>query len=78
MISPKRNLYALGISMLIVATACESAAPLNESGNGQFAGFVDEYLVDFARRHPSIAAGNGIPDFDGTLDAFSAKPKACP
>ncbi|MDQ6611062.1 MAG: DUF885 domain-containing protein, partial [Gemmatimonadota bacterium] len=37
-----------------------------------FAAFVDGYLHDFARRHPSIAAGNGIHDFDGTLDDFSA------
>jgi uncharacterized protein (DUF885 family) len=37
-----------------------------------FAAFVDQYLLDFARRHPSIAAGNGLHDFDGTLDDFSA------
>ena len=37
-----------------------------------FAAFVDGYLHDFARRHPSIAAGNGIHEFDGTLDDFSA------
>jgi uncharacterized protein (DUF885 family) len=37
-----------------------------------FSTFVDTYLYNFARRHPSIAAGNGIHDFDGTLDDFSA------
>lgn len=37
-----------------------------------FSAFVDRYLQDFARRHPSIAAGNGIHDFDGTLDDYSA------
>ena len=37
-----------------------------------FRAFVDRYLQDFARRHPSIAAGNGIHDFDGTLDDYSA------
>src|SRR6185503_3772309 len=33
---------------------------------------VDRYLDDFARRHPSIAAGNGIHDHDDRLDDFSA------
>jgi uncharacterized protein (DUF885 family) len=37
-----------------------------------FAAIVDEYLDQFARRHPSIAAGNGIHTQDGTLEDFSA------
>lgn len=36
-----------------------------------FARFVDEYLDAFARRHPSIAAGNGLHDHDDRLDDFS-------
>jgi uncharacterized protein (DUF885 family) len=39
--------------------------------SAQFARFVDRYLDDFARRHPSIAAGNGIHDHDDRLDDFS-------
>lgn len=38
----------------------------------QFAALVDEYLDQFARRHPSIAAGNGIHAHDATLEDFSA------
>jgi uncharacterized protein (DUF885 family) len=38
----------------------------------QFAALVDEYLDQFARRHPSIAAGNGIHAHDGELEDFSA------
>ena len=38
----------------------------------QFARFVDRYLDDFARRHPSIAAGNGLHQHDDRLDDFSA------
>ena len=38
----------------------------------QLAALVDEYLEQFARRHPSIAAGNGIHTHDATLDDFSA------
>jgi uncharacterized protein (DUF885 family) len=34
---------------------------------------VDEYLDQFARRHPSIAAGNGLHAYDHTLEDFSAK-----
>src|ERR1044072_3302932 len=37
-----------------------------------FSKFVDQYLDDFARRHPSIAAGNGIHDHDDLLEDFSA------
>jgi uncharacterized protein (DUF885 family) len=33
---------------------------------------VDTYLDEFARRHPSIAAGNGLHDHDGILEDFSA------
>jgi uncharacterized protein (DUF885 family) len=40
--------------------------------SAQFARFVDRYLDDFARRHPSIAAGNGIHDHDDLLDDFTA------
>src|SRR4030095_928822 len=32
----------------------------------------DEYLDQFAARHPSIAAGNGIHSRDATLEDFSA------
>src|SRR6476620_7563784 len=38
-----------------------------------FARFVDRYLDDFARRHPSIASGNGLHKYDASLDDFSAR-----
>src|SRR5262245_6610631 len=57
---------ARSIAALAVCIACQrSAAP-------RFASVVDEYLDRFARRHPSIAAGNGIHTYDGTLEDFSA------
>jgi hypothetical protein len=37
-----------------------------------FGRFVDRYLDDFARRHPSIAAGNGLHQYDDLLEDFSA------
>src|SRR4051812_48589933 len=41
------------------------------SASVAFSKFVDGYLDDFARRHPSIAAGNGIHAHDDLLEDFS-------
>ena len=41
--------------------------------SSQFARFVDRYLDGFAKRHPSIAAGNGLHQHDDRLDDFSAR-----
>lgn len=40
--------------------------------SGEFASIVDDYLDAFARRHPSIAAGNGLHMHDDRLEDFSA------
>ena len=53
----------------LVVLAASRPAP---SASETFAKFVDGYLDDFARRHPSIAAGNGIHAHDDLLDDFSA------
>ena len=65
------NLRAFGRAcvVLAVALACE---PKPTQERETFAQFVDHYLADFTARHPSIAAGNGLHDADGTLDDFSA------
>src|SRR5262245_1049907 len=42
------------------------------SGGSRFAALVDEYLNQFAERHPSIAAGNGLHAHDASLEDFSA------
>lgn len=57
--------FPLALALALVACANQSAAP-------SFARFVDQYLDDFARRHPSIAAGNGIHAHDDLLDDMSA------
>jgi uncharacterized protein (DUF885 family) len=46
--------------------------PHQPSQSTEFGRFVDRYLDDFAKRHPSIAAGNGIHDHDDRLDDFTA------
>jgi uncharacterized protein (DUF885 family) len=49
--------------------------PMSMCGRGtpppSFANMVDEYLDQFALRHPSIAAGNGIHAHDDALEDFS-------
>lgn len=63
MIRPPRFLAIL--LCLTIPAACGPERP-------SFAGFVDRYLDDFARRHPSIAAGNGLHQHDDLLDDFSS------
>ena len=71
---PSRSLHALrnvvrgtgALGLLAIGLAC-APAPARQT----FAQFVDLYLDDFARRHPSIAAGNGIHQHDDLLDDFS-------
>ena len=60
--------------LLVVAALAPlgASAPSQPSPSTEFARFVDRYLDDFARRHPSIAAGNGIHDHDDRLDDFTA------
>ena len=38
-----------------------------------FSAFVDEFLDQFASHHPSIAAGNGLHQYDDRLEDFSAQ-----
>jgi uncharacterized protein (DUF885 family) len=55
------------VFILLISIACGRAATPSA-----FASLVDDYLDQFARRHPSIAAGNGLHAHDGTLEDFSA------
>jgi uncharacterized protein (DUF885 family) len=63
----KRILRSLAIGACLLSVG--AARPTQSS---EFAAFVDRYLDDFARRHPSIAAGNGIHQHDDKLEDFSA------
>jgi uncharacterized protein (DUF885 family) len=62
---------ALCITMALCA-ACGRSPGTIAPPSPPFAALVDEYLEQFAQRHPSIAAGNGIHTHDATLDDFSA------
>ena len=57
-------------ALLVAAVASTGWTPPRSASS--FAALVDEYLDQFARRHPSIAAGNGIHDHDDQLEDFSA------
>ena len=60
----KRLLLTLCLTTMVAS--CES------DRRPTFAEFVDRYLDDFSRRHPSIAAGNGLHQHDDRLDDFTA------
>src|SRR6185295_19747380 len=60
---------ALAIAAGATAFACASQ---QRSSATSFTPLVDEYLDQFARRHPSIAAGNGLHGHDAALEDFSA------
>jgi hypothetical protein len=62
------------LALLALGTACAPAEKATDAvpATAGFAPFVDRYLDGFARRHPSIAAGNGLHDYDDRLDDFSA------
>jgi uncharacterized protein (DUF885 family) len=57
----------LTTAAVLSLTMCGRTAP-----TPSFANMVDEYLDQFALRHPSIAAGNGIHSHDDALEDFSA------
>jgi uncharacterized protein (DUF885 family) len=64
----QRKVRACACALALVLGACTT----RPSQSAEFSQFVDRYLDDFARRHPSIAAGNGIHTYDGQLEDMSA------
>ena len=58
---------------VFAAGACLVLAGAQPSSrSAAFDRFVDSYLDEFAKHHPSIAAGNGLHDHDDLLDDFTA------
>jgi hypothetical protein len=57
---------------LVLTALCLTIVACQREVAPTFADFVDRYLDDFARRHPSIAAGNGLHQHDDRLDDFTA------
>lgn len=77
-LTPTRMLYRrLSIAFAVVAsfllaTSAVAQPAATSARNAAFDRAVDAWLDAFARRHPSIAAGNGIHTYDGTMEDFSA------
>jgi len=67
------SLGAIGTAFGAACTPAADRAAAPATTSASFAPFVDRYLDGFARRHPSIAAGNGLHDHDDVLDDFSAE-----
>ena len=71
--SPSSSLPVPRLFLLVAGALCLVArGNTPPAAADDFARTVDRYLDDFARRHPSIAAGNGIHQHDDLLDDFSA------
>ena len=57
----------------MAAALCAAAVMLATAQPApSFDGFVERFLQEFASHHPSIAAGNGLHQFDDRLEDFSA------
>ena len=60
---------------MAVVALCSTVMGVGCSQQGnqhtEFSKFVDQYLDEFARRHPSIASGNGLHMHDDLLEDFS-------
>jgi len=64
---------SITLALVFAGVTLLGAAPASRTAPTEtFSQFVDRFLDDFARRHPSIAAGNGMHQHDDRLDDFSA------
>src|SRR5436305_9396130 len=63
-----RLVRALAAGACLALVGAQSA-----SQSAAFDRFVDGYLDEFAKHHPSIAAGNGLHEQDDLLDDFTAE-----
>jgi hypothetical protein len=60
------------LAPLLLAYAVTLAVSGRPAPGPALSALVDDYLDQFSRRHPSIAAGNGLHDYDDRLEDFSA------
>ena len=66
---------AVCLAAALTVGACgrsTSPGPADLGPPPAFGAFVDDFLEQFARMNPSIAAGNGLHQHDDTLEDFSA------
>ncbi|HYW49734.1 MAG TPA: DUF885 domain-containing protein [Gemmatimonadaceae bacterium] len=71
-----RLVITAALALGLAPSGCKptpAASGATPAASTAFAQFVDRYLDDFARRHPSIAGGNGLHMHDDLLDDLSAE-----
>ena len=68
----RRWMGAAAVAAALVALVPQWPAFATEPTSPTFEKFVDSYLDNFARLHPSIAAGNGIHEHDDRVEDFSS------
>ena len=71
----RRYLRLAALVSLVLGAACQSTpppGPASSRGSTAFPAIVDEFLDQFTKHHPSIAAGNGLHQADDRLEDFSA------
>src|SRR5689334_3808515 len=68
----RSRVFRAALGLVCIASVAAGRWTQTSSQSSAFAQFVDRYLDDFARRHPSIAAGNGLHQHDDVLEDFSA------
>jgi len=64
---------AIAAALLTTGLLCACSSPGPSPAPPAFSAFVDEFLDQFASHHPSIAAGNGLHQYDDRLEDFSAQ-----
>ncbi|MGE0360281.1 MAG: DUF885 domain-containing protein [Vicinamibacterales bacterium] len=72
MTTRRRAVLPLFVCLAGLAAQCGEPAAPPAPPPPPFAAFVDHFLDEFARMNPSIAAGNGLHQYDATLEDFSA------
>jgi hypothetical protein len=75
MLRPFPLLLAIAVATSVGAAPSRpmrATPPAGPSDDARFQAAVDRWLDAFARRHPSIAAGNGLHQYDGTMEDMSA------
>jgi uncharacterized protein (DUF885 family) len=71
----RRYLRLAALVSLALGAACQTTpppGPASSQGSTALPAVVNEFLDQFAKHHPSIAAGNGLHQADDRLEDFSA------
>lgn len=71
MLRPSHLRTIVCVTLVVVCGSCSKERKSNRLAAHLFSEFVGRYLDGFAKRHPSIAAGNGLHMHDDELEDFT-------